>query len=122
DRLLELETTRRRLDEITNLQRQGLSTLNKEDPAYAALRNERDETKKELKRVNAEMDELEENVADQFNPYWGFVFKEDGDLSRFAEQVAEYACIYTSRVSNFTGYSSYQYFRSARDLMPHERE
>ncbi len=121
DRLLELESTRRRLDEITNLQRQGLSSLSKEDPAYAALRAERDDTKRRLKELNAEMDELEERVADQFNPYWGFVFKEEGELSRFGEQVAEFACIYTSRVSNFTGYSSYQYFRSARDLMPHER-
>ncbi|MEM6274261.1 MAG: HAD-IG family 5'-nucleotidase [Myxococcota bacterium] len=121
-RLSELETRRRRLDEITNLQRQALSGLDKEDPHYSMLREQRDHAKRELKELNAEIDALEERVADTFNPYWGFVFKEQGELTRFGEQVAEYACIYTSRVSNFTGYSSYQYFRSARDLMPHERE
>ena len=33
----------------------------------------------------------------------------------------QYACLYTSRVSNFLHYSPMQYFRSPRDLMPHER-
>ncbi|MEO1173661.1 MAG: 5'-nucleotidase domain-containing protein, partial [Myxococcota bacterium] len=71
--------------------------------------------------LNAEMEALEHTVAERFNPYWGLVFKEDGELSRFGEQVTDYACVYTSRVSNFLGYSTFQYFRSARDQMPHER-
>jgi 5'-nucleotidase len=50
------------------------------------------------------------------------VFKEDRENSRFGDQVADYACIYTSRVSNFLNYSSYQYFRSPRDILPHERD
>ena len=33
----------------------------------------------------------------------------------------QYACLYTSRVSNFLHYSPMQYFRSPRDLMPHEQ-
>ena len=37
-----------------------------------------------------------------------------------ATQVEEYACLYTSRVSNFLAYSPQQYFRSPRDLLPHE--
>ena len=40
--------------------------------------------------------------------------------SRFGEQVEDYACVYTSRVSNFLAYSPLQYFRSPRDHMPHE--
>jgi len=35
--------------------------------------------------------------------------------------VEQFACIYTSRVSNFLHYSPMQYFRSPRDLMPHEQ-
>ena len=41
--------------------------------------------------------------------------------SRFGEQVEDYACVYTSRVSNFRFYSPMQYFRGPRDRMPHER-
>jgi len=35
--------------------------------------------------------------------------------------VEDYACVYTSRVSNFLAYSPVQYFRAPRALMPHER-
>jgi hypothetical protein len=35
--------------------------------------------------------------------------------------VEDYACVYTSRVSNFLSYSPMQYFRSPRASMPHER-
>jgi hypothetical protein len=35
--------------------------------------------------------------------------------------VEQYACLYTSRVSNFLHYSPMQYFRSRRELMPHEQ-
>ena len=51
----------------------------------------------------------------------GLTFKEGNENSRFAEQVEDYACIYTSRVSNFVNYSPMQYFRSLRAAMPHER-
>lgn len=121
-RLMEAESNRRRLDEITNLQRQELSLLRKDTTEYENLRSLRDATKRDLKIINSEMEELELAVAEHFNPYWGLVFKEDGELSRFGEQVTEYACVYTSRVSNFLGYSTYQYFRAARDQMPHERD
>jgi len=57
-----------------------------------------------------------------FNEYWGLVFKEGSETSRFGEQVEQYACIYTSRVSNLSFYSPMQYFRSARDFMAHERD
>ncbi|MEM6531239.1 MAG: HAD-IG family 5'-nucleotidase [Myxococcota bacterium] len=121
ERLMEAEADRRRLDESTNLQRQELSLLKKDSPEYERLRAARDATKRKLKSLTEEMDELEHTVSERFNPYWGLVFKEDGELSRFGEQVTEYACVYTSRVSNFLGYSTFQYFRSARDQMPHER-
>ena len=56
----------------------------------------------------------------RFHPYWGSLLKEATEKSSFGDQVEEYACLYTSRVSNFLAYSPLQYFRSPRDLMPHE--
>ena len=55
------------------------------------------------------------------NAYWGLVFKEGNENSRFGEQVQDYADLYTSRVSNFLYYSPMQVFRSPRAAMPHER-
>jgi hypothetical protein len=66
-------------------------------------------------------DTLERDVEEGFNPFWGLLFKEGSENSRFGEQVEQYACIYTSRVSNFLHYSPMQYYRSPRDLMPHEQ-
>ena len=56
-----------------------------------------------------------------FNPYWGRLFREENERSLFGGQVGDYADVYTSRVSNFLGYSPVQYFRSPREVMPHER-
>ncbi len=128
-RLEELEVRRRDLDERANLQRQYLSALEqamgseraRASTGFDTVRLERDATKRELKTVLAEMEERETSLERAANPYWGRVFKETGENSRFGEQVTDYACVYTSRVSNFLGYSSHQYFRSPRDLMPHER-
>jgi 5'-nucleotidase len=48
------------------------------------------------------------------------VFKEAQKNSRFDQQVVEYACIYTSWVSNFHHFSAYLYFRRRRRHMAHE--
>ncbi len=60
-------------------------------------------------------------MEEGLNPYWGLTFKEGNENSRFGEQVEVYACLYTSRASNFVYYSPMQYFRSPRAMMPHER-
>lgn len=128
NRLLRLEERRRTLDDEANAQRRELSDLEQDlgadartDPTFTQLRLQRDQTKRALKQTLDELKALQHDLDETFNPSWGRVFKEDGANSRFADQVVDHACVYTSRVSNFFFYSAYQYFRSARDLMPHER-
>jgi 5'-nucleotidase len=90
--------------------------------AYAKdLRRDRDEMKRVLQSALERSVELDSLVENTFNRYWGLVFKEGHETSRFGEQVGDYACIYTSRVSNLLAYSPVQYFRAPRALMPHER-
>ena len=74
----------------------------------------------EAKAATAELGRLDVEVDRSFNRYWGPIFREGSENSRFAEQVENYACVYTSRVSNFLAYSPLRYFRSPRDHMPHE--
>jgi 5'-nucleotidase len=74
----------------------------------------------QLRAVDVEVGKLEREIARRFHPYWGSLLKEANETSSFGDQVEEYACIYTSRVSNLLAYSPLQYFRSPRDLMPHE--
>ena len=93
----------------------------------AALEAERQRAKRAVERVRTllreietETRELETRVDQTFHPYWGSLLKEGVETSSFGDQVEEYACLYTSRVSNFFHYSPLQTFRSPRDLMPHE--
>ena len=73
-----------------------------------------------LRQVEAELGMLERRVDARFHPFWGSLLKEGNEQSSFGAQVEEYACLYTSRVSNFLAYSPQQHFRSPRDVMAHE--
>jgi HAD superfamily 5'-nucleotidase-like hydrolase len=88
--------------------------------ARAEAKHKIEELKRTIVEVGDDVEQLEEEIDRAFNPWWGPIFKEGVENSRFGEQVEDYACVYTSRVSNFLAYSPLQYFRSPRDHMPHE--
>lgn len=73
-----------------------------------------------LRQIEAEVRALERRTDLRFHPYWGSLLKEGAEQSSFGKQVDDYACLYTSRVSNFLSYSPQQSFRSPRDVMAHE--
>jgi 5'-nucleotidase len=73
-----------------------------------------------LRQIDAELTALERRIDLRFHPYWGSLLKEGNEQSSFGKQVDDYACLYTSRVSNFLSYSPQQTFRSPRDVMAHE--
>jgi 5'-nucleotidase len=79
-----------------------------------------DRVRGRLRLVDAELHAIERHVDQRFHPFWGSLLKEENEQSSFGAQVEEYACVYTSRVSNFLFYSPQQYFRSPRDEMAHE--
>lgn len=134
-RLADLEMLRDRLGDEVNQQKLVLNALERRlereplsedtrgiiDSERKAAKAELDQMRKALKDVTREAEELESALETGFNRYWGLLFKEGNENSRFGEQVEQYACIYTSRVSNFVHYSPMQYFRSPREAMPHER-
>ena len=136
-RLEHLERQCARLDsEVTfqqlmlkSLQRLGEATdeLGHRPDAGQTLEQAKHESKRRLDELRAsvksaadEAEALEAELDRAFNPYWGAIFRQGTENSRFGEQVEDYACVYTSRVSNFLAYSPLRYFRSPRDHMPHE--
>lgn len=134
--LSEIELLVARLDDEVNTRKTQLNVIERRldrngvssDDERARLEEDRKRLKAELDRVRKALkeateiaDTLELDVEEGFNPFWGLLFKEGNENSRFGEQVEQYACIYTSRVSNLLHYSPMQYYRSPRDLMPHER-
>ncbi|PRQ02479.1 5' nucleotidase family protein [Enhygromyxa salina] len=76
------------------------------------LRNHEDSVGEYVKQRSAEVDRA-------FNRYWGSVFAERYDASFFGAQLENYACLYTSRVSNFLLVSPNRYFRAPHGSMPH---
>jgi HAD superfamily 5'-nucleotidase-like hydrolase len=134
-RLSEIELLRARLDDELNLRKTQLNVLERRLERNGLDSRTRSEAEAERRRAKLELDKirralreavdiadtLERDVEEGFNPFWGLLFKEAHDNSRFGEQVEQYACLYTSRVSNFLHYSPMQYYRSPRSLMPHER-
>jgi 5'-nucleotidase len=89
--------------------------------AKRTVKDTLDRLRSELRASMHEHGRLE-NILDQtFNPHWGPLFREGHEISKFGEQVEAYACVYTSRVSNFRFYSPNRHFRGPRDRMPHER-
>jgi len=133
-RLAALEQLRTRLDDEVNARKASLNAverrLDREEldaelrrPLEEERRREKvdlEKLRRALKETQDQADALEESLESGFNRCWGLLFKEGTEFSRFGEQVEQYACIYTSRVSNLLLYSPMQYFRSPRDFMPHE--
>lgn len=71
------------------------------------------EVKNEIKKLTATYDS-------RFNPVWGPMFKAASQDSKFAKQITDYACLYTSRASNLGLVSPNRPFRPAADFLPHE--
>ena len=67
-----------------------------------------------------EIGQLRLKVDRAYNPRWGSLFREGNESSRFGHQLKDFACVYTSRVSNFLHYPWNYYFQSPVGYMPHD--
>lgn len=88
----------------------------------------RRETEFELKEARADLERLKLKVSSavdrfhkRFHETWGQLFKTGLQNSRFAEQVENYACLYTAKVTNIGKVSPEMHWRAMRDVMPHDR-
>ncbi len=112
---------------LRRVQRRVEAAEDRDEPPAAHLLAERtlcrraiDRLRGRLREAEREHERLEEQVDSVFHPFWGSLFKAGPEVSSFGDQVEEFACLYTSRVSNFLRYSPMHFFRSPRDRMPHE--
>jgi len=94
--------------------------LSEAEAERARMKRAIDRVRARLRHAEAELQAIERRVDQRFHPYWGSLLKEENEQSSFGAQVEEYACLYTSRVSDFLLYSPQQFYRSPRDEMAHE--
>jgi HAD superfamily 5'-nucleotidase-like hydrolase len=79
-----------------------------------------DRLRAQLRELDAENSVLSDALDEAFHPFWGSSFKAGNEVSSFGNQIEQYACLYTSRATNFAQYSPMHYFQSPRHRMPHE--
>lgn len=72
------------------------------------------------KRLLRRLLDHERRVEARFHPRWGALLRQGNTLSILGQQVDAYACLYTSRVSNFVDASPERYWLSPRTFLPHE--
>ncbi|MBC7544798.1 MAG: HAD-IG family 5'-nucleotidase [Candidatus Sericytochromatia bacterium] len=127
-RLTDLEELRQKIDrELLLVTSKIGKLLELPDPAPALaieiqrLQASADELKGRLGELVEHLTLIEEQIDTAHHPYWGEIFTERAEVSRFGEQIRDYACIYTSRVSNFLLYPTDYTFKAVREWMSHER-
>jgi HAD superfamily 5'-nucleotidase-like hydrolase len=116
DDLLEL----RDADDVSNPELEPYDVEQLEATREKLARSQQ-EMRKRRHELLESLRETEKSFETNFNPYWGLIFRQENENTIFGEQVEDYACVYTSRVSNFLNYSPTHYFRAPRQPMPHER-
>ena len=64
---------------------------------------------------------LQRHLAGTLNQHWGSLFREGRAPSRLGAQTQDFACVYTSRVSNLLAYKTDKFFARPAVPLPHER-
>lgn len=125
-RIEELREWRNELDDLVD--RLSLLLISCENEEECSLYDKRDEMFAELEKAKEEHNDAKQAFSDEllsfhesFHPIWGQIFKVGYQNSRFAQQVENYACLYTSKVSNLGKVSPEMSFRTQADMMPHDQ-
>ncbi len=117
----ELRARQAALKEVQRaIEANGGSTPTELDVARVRHRKAIDKLRARVHATEDEMNALDDDLEQAFHPFWGSLFKAGQEVSSFGDQVEDYACIYTSCVTNLLSYSPLHYFRSPRHRMAHE--
>ncbi len=98
-----------------------LKHITRENPRIKILEEEISYRERDLQNIYTKISLLEEKIDKTFNTFWGQLTQEYEEMSHFGREISEYACIYTSRVSNFLYYPIRKYFQAPQEVLPHDR-
>jgi HAD superfamily 5'-nucleotidase-like hydrolase len=135
--LLRVETSRRRcerrvsllLDEWARLRArraalaprlspEGLHAIERE---MAQLKAEADGAVQRSEALLQRAQQLNAAVEAAFHPRWGPLFRDRDELSRLADQMQQYACAYTGKISNLRMVDPHATLFAPLPALPHER-
>jgi HAD superfamily 5'-nucleotidase-like hydrolase len=67
------------------------------------------------------LEDLDHGLESAFNSNWGSIFRDGYDQTRFADQIQQYACAYTGRISNLYLVDPTAALYAPVPTLPHER-
>jgi HAD superfamily 5'-nucleotidase-like hydrolase len=96
--------------------------------ALQAMDQETSRVKEELEAAKTRMEvekkvlaQLDNRLESAFNPLWGSIFRDGYQQTRFADQIQQYACAYTGRISNLYLVDPTTALYAPVPTLPHER-
>lgn len=118
-----LEDKRRRNRELRQELGARLSpeALHALDHEAAHLHEAQKEAAQRLERQTHLAETLGQRLNAAVNPRWGSIFREGHEPTRFADQIQQYACAYTGRISNFYLVDPRVAIYAPVPTLPHER-
>lgn len=108
------------LGDVLVLFRKAYGLRSSPEPALHTTQEYLADVRGEHKIMRRQVARLQARISRSINSYWGSLFKQGRSKSLFGNQVDDFACLYTSRVSNFMFYGTNHYFRVLNDSMIHE--
>lgn len=91
------------------------------DHEAAQIREELGLAQKRLGEQETFLDSLDAQLEATLNPRWGNIFREGYEQTRFADQIQQYACAYTGRISNLYFADPGVAIYAPVPTLPHER-
>jgi HAD superfamily 5'-nucleotidase-like hydrolase len=100
------------------LSREALLAL---DHEAARLREEVAAAQVDMEAEKKVLAQLDDRLESAFNPNWGSIFRDGYQQTRFADQIQQYACAYTGRISNLYLVDPTTALYAPVPTLPHER-
>ena len=118
-----LEDTLRRNQEhrrvlAPRLSREALQALDQEADQ---LKEAVEASQRRLEDEKRALAQLDDRLESAFNPTWGSIFRDGYQQTRFADQIQQYACAYTGRISNLYLVDPTTALYAPVPTLPHER-
>ena len=98
-----------------------MDLLRQKQQLGATISSQLQEAEKKSIELKSELFQLTDQYNCKFNDIWGPLFKAGYQDSRFAKQVSDYACLYTSRASNLGFVDPNRRLRTTQAFMPHDQ-
>jgi HAD superfamily 5'-nucleotidase-like hydrolase len=91
------------------------------DREAAELRQTVENAKMRMESQKKSLTLLDHRLESAFNPHWGSIFRDGYEQTRFADQIQQYACAYTGRISNLYLVDPTSALYAPVPTLPHER-